>query len=124
MDWLANPTRYIVKSMPIVNSRYSDFSPAFGNKEYTEIYFASSRKGSTGTEVDERTGESFMDIYKTRIDKKGKWTFEELNKFLYKPKEFIKGTKMNFAGLKNVEDRANLILWLQQHSDNPVPLPE
>ena len=61
---------------------------------------------------------------KALVDKKGKWTFEELNKFLYKPKEYIKGTKMNFAGLKNVEDRANLIFWLQQHSDNPVPLPE
>ena len=51
------------------------------------------------------------------------WTFEELNKFLYKPKEYIKGTKMNFAGLNKVKDRANLILWLRQHSDNPVPLP-
>ena len=53
----------------------------------------------------------------------GKWTYEELNGFLYKPKEYIKGTKMNFAGLTNVEDRANVILWLRQHSDNPVPLP-
>ena len=31
---------------------------------------------------------------------------------------------MNFAGLKKAQDRADLILWLQQHSDNPVPLPE
>ena len=54
----------------------------------------------------------------------GKWTYEELGKFLYKPKDYIGGTKMNFAGLKNVEDRANLIFWLRQHSDNPVPLPE
>ena len=54
----------------------------------------------------------------------GKWTYEELGKFLYKPKDYISGTKMNFAGLKKVEDRANLIFWLRQHSDNPVPLPE
>ena len=54
----------------------------------------------------------------------GKWTYEGLNKFLYKPKQYIKGTKMNFAGLKNAQDRADLILWLQQHSDNPIPLPE
>ena len=53
----------------------------------------------------------------------GKWTFEELNEFLYKPKEYISGTKMNFAGLKDVEDRADLILWLRQYSDSPVPLP-
>ena len=74
MDWEVNPTRYKVAIMPIVNSRYSDFSPAFGNKDYTEIYFSSSRKGSTGSDIDERTGESFMDIYKTRIDKKKKWS--------------------------------------------------
>ena len=54
----------------------------------------------------------------------GKWTYEELSRFLYKPKDYISGTKMNFAGLKNVEDRANLINWLRQQSDNPVPLPE
>ena len=53
----------------------------------------------------------------------GIWTYEELNNFLYKPKEYIKGTKMNFAGLKNAEDRADLILWLRQQSDNPVSLP-
>ena len=54
----------------------------------------------------------------------GKWTYEGLNKFLYKPKQYISGTKMNFAGLKNVEDRADLILWLRQNSDNLVSLPE
>ena len=53
----------------------------------------------------------------------GKWTFEELNEFLYKPKKYISGTKMNFTGLNNVKDRANLILWLRQQSDNPIPLP-
>ena len=30
---------------------------------------------------------------------------------------------MNFAGLKKVEDRANLVLFLREHSDSPVPLP-
>ena len=60
---------------------------------------------------------------KALSDYGGKWTFEELNEFLYKPKEYISGTKMNFAGLKDVEDRADLILWLRQYSDSPVPLP-
>ena len=78
-DWVANPTRYRVSIMPIVNSRYADFSPAFGNtQDYNELYFVSSRKGSTGDEIDERTGESFMDIYKTseiksKKDKEVKW---------------------------------------------------
>ena len=54
---------------------------------------------------------------------KGKWNYEELAEFLYKPKKYAKGTKMNFAGLKKVQDRANLILFLREQSDNPVPLP-
>ena len=58
------------------------------------------------------------------VESGGKWTFEELAKFLYKPKDYINGTKMNFAGLKKAEDRANLIFWLRENSDNPVPLPE
>ena len=44
---------------------------------------------------------------KALVDFGGDWTYEELNNFLYKPKEHIEGTKMNFAGLKKVEDRAN-----------------
>ena len=30
---------------------------------------------------------------------------------------------MNFPGLKSAKDRADLILWLSQQSDNPVSLP-
>ena len=53
----------------------------------------------------------------------GEWGYEELSQFLYKPKEYIKGTKMNFGGLKKVQDRANLILFLREQSDNPATLP-
>ena len=53
----------------------------------------------------------------------GEWSYEILAEFLYKPKRYIKGTKMNFAGLKKVNDRANLVLFLREQSDNPIPLP-
>ena len=53
----------------------------------------------------------------------GKWGYEELAEFLYKPKEYIKGTKMNFSGLKKVQDRADLVLFLREQADNPVSLP-
>ena len=32
------------------------------------------------------------------------WTYEELNKFLWKPKKYAPGTKMNYIGLKKPED--------------------
>ena len=53
----------------------------------------------------------------------GLWGYEELAEFLYKPKKYIKGTKMNFAGLKKVKDRADLVYFLREHSDEPAPLP-
>jgi len=60
---------------------------------------------------------------KALLDIGGEWTYEELSEFLYKPKQYVEGSKMNFSGLKKAEDRANLILFLRDHSDNPVPLP-
>jgi len=53
----------------------------------------------------------------------GDWTFEDLSEFLYKPKKYMEKTKMNFAGLKETEDRANLILFIREQSDEPIPLP-
>ena len=51
------------------------------------------------------------------------WTFEELNGYLLKPSKWIKGTKMAFAGLRKEKDRASVIKYLNQSSDNPKPLP-
>jgi len=50
------------------------------------------------------------------------WSFDEINGFLIKPKEWIKGTKMAFAGLKTEKDRAAVILYMNKNSDNPLPL--
>jgi cytochrome c len=51
------------------------------------------------------------------------WTFEELNGFLIKPAKWIKGTKMSYNGLRREADRASIIKYLNQNSDNPLPLP-
>lgn len=40
------------------------------------------------------------------------WSPENLNTFLTNPKAYVAGTKMSFAGLPKVEDRANLIAYL------------
>ena len=50
------------------------------------------------------------------------WSFEEMNGFLTKPKDWIKGTKMSFAGLKNEKDRAAVILYMNKNTDIPLPL--
>ena len=50
------------------------------------------------------------------------WSFEEMNGFLIKPKDWIKGTKMSFAGLKNEKERAAVILYMNENSNSPLPL--
>lgn len=51
------------------------------------------------------------------------WNYENLNKFLLKPKAFIKGTAMGFAGIKKEQDRADIIAYLRTLSNDPAPLP-
>ena len=50
------------------------------------------------------------------------WSFEEMNGFLIKPKDWIKGTKMSFAGLKNAKERAAVILYMNENTNSPLPL--
>ncbi len=62
--------------------------------------------------------------YSKALTEYGKsWTLEELNGFLLKPSKWIKGTKMAYAGLRKEKDRASIIKYLNQNSDNPQPLP-
>ena len=51
------------------------------------------------------------------------WDFEAVNTFLIKPKDYVKGTKMAYAGLKKEKDRASIILYLNEQSDSPLSLP-
>ena len=53
----------------------------------------------------------------------GEWSYGQLNGFLHKPKAWLSGTKMNFAGLKKPQDRANLIAWMRTLSASPAALP-
>ena len=55
--------------------------------------------------------------------KGGNWNWDNLSQWLTSPKAFAPGTKMTFAGISNPQDRANVIAFLNQHSDSPQPLP-
>ncbi len=56
-------------------------------------------------------------------EKEGAWDYDKLNHFLYAPKEGAPGTKMSFNGVKDTQDRADLIAYLRTLADNPPPLP-
>ena len=71
------PSRYIVEPMYTLNSPSYDFAPMYASKNNSTLIFASSRESSEGTDEDPITGESFMDLFKTSQDKKGRWSEPE-----------------------------------------------
>lgn len=73
-EWLRNPEAYKVDELKDLNSRNSDFSPAYARDDYGVVYFTSARDDATGNKTHGATGESFTDIFESRIDKKSKWS--------------------------------------------------
>jgi cytochrome c len=73
-----------------------------------------------GEPIGQGKGFAFSDA----LSKKGgTWNWDNLNQWLTSPRNFAPGTKMTFAGLGDPQDRANVIAFLNQHSDAPKPLP-
>jgi cytochrome c len=52
------------------------------------------------------------------------WSYDNLDAFLEKPKDWAPGTKMSFAGLKKPGQRAAVIAYLRSLSDSPAALPQ
>ena len=52
------------------------------------------------------------------------WTEDTLDSFLESPKSLVARTRMSFRGLKDAEDRANLIAYLRAFSKERTPAPE
>ncbi len=74
VEWLENPIGYEVEEMRYFNSRERDFSPAYGTDDYSTVFFTSTRDDATGNATSGATGESFSDIFISRMDRKGKWS--------------------------------------------------
>ena len=79
--------------------------------------------GTVGEEIGKgKAGFAFSD---SLSGKGGTWTFDNLNTWLTNPKGFASGTKMTFAGLSKIEDRANVIAYLNAQGSNlPLPKPD
>ena len=51
------------------------------------------------------------------------WDYEHLSGFLQSPRTYVSGTAMAFAGIRNIQEEANLIAYLRSLSNDPAPLP-
>ena len=68
--------------------------------------------GVVGRPIASREDFDYSDALQELAAKDGTWTPEELGHFLEKPRDFAKGTKMSFAGLRKEEERADVIAYL------------
>ena len=76
--------------------------------------------GVIGEPIGQGRGFAFSDVL---AKKGGTWNWDNLSQWLTSPRTFAPGTKMTFAGLGNPQDRADVIAFLNAHSDSPKPLP-
>ena len=54
----------------------------------------------------------------------GEWGYQELFAYLEKPRSYVRGTSMSFAGLRKEKSRADLLAYLRSLSDDPAPFPK
>ena len=73
-DWIDNPSRYEMTELKKINSKNSDFGAIWTSTNYNEIIFTSARKGATGGEKEDITGQDFTDFWSSKQDRKGEWS--------------------------------------------------
>ena len=68
---------FVITKMKVINSKYSDFCPVYGGKDFDQIYFTSMRTEKKKRKRNRITGQGGADIYYSHIDAKGNWTKPE-----------------------------------------------
>ncbi len=76
-EWTKNPINYSIENMRKINTRYSEFSPAYYDQNYQSIVYTTTREEAIGKAKDGWTGMDFSDLFFSRIDNKGAWTNPE-----------------------------------------------
>jgi len=77
--------------------------------------------GSMGQGVGQRAGFAFTDALRGHG---GTWDWETMSAWLKSPRTFAPGTRMSFAGMSDPQERADVLLFLNQHGGNlTVPPP-
>ena len=80
---------------------------------YTSITFLTVEKGGK-----HKTGQAQGYSYTRANKEKGiTWGEDTLDIYFKKPKKYIPGTKMVYAGLRKEKDRRNLIAYLKEATD-------
>ncbi len=79
-SWSESPTGYKIRNMRSINSKFADYSPIYGSKDYRTLFFTSSRDEATGKKLHAGTGEKFADIFVSMSNGAGRWSKPKLMK--------------------------------------------
>ncbi len=71
--WYENPTRYKIANVKELNTKQSDFAPAFAKEDYSVMYFTSTRKGFHPEKINKVTGQNFTDLFESNYSRKEYW---------------------------------------------------
>jgi cytochrome c len=77
--------------------------------------------GIVGRKVAEVSGFNYSEAMKKHG---GEWNWEQLAKYLHSPAEAVPGNRMQFPGVKDNTDLADLLVYLRKLSDSPAALPQ
>ena len=81
--------------------------------------------GVLGRQPGTHPGFAYSDGMKAFGAKQPIWDFEHVNEFITAPQKYIDGTKMTFVGLKQRQDRINVLAYLHTLGSNlPIPAPK
>jgi len=80
--------------------------------------------GVVGRKPGTEAGYAYSDAMKNESAKVPVWDYEHLYEYLKAPQAYVNGTKMTFVGLKQPQDRINIIAYLRtQGGTLPIPAP-
>lgn len=94
-----------------------NFEAGAGNKQGPELY------GVVGRLEGSHPGFAYSDALLANNAAGIVWTYENLDHFLEAPRDYAPGTKMVFAGIRDPQERANILAYMSTLSDDPVPFP-
>ncbi len=93
------------------------FDPAGSNSTGPGLY------GVVGRPPGTHPGYTYDAAMADFASKNKAWTYDLLYQFLKNPQGFMTGTKMTFVGLKDPQDRINVIAYLRSNGSPSYPIP-
>ncbi|HEV7277213.1 MAG TPA: cytochrome c family protein [Devosiaceae bacterium] len=94
-----------------------NFEQGTGNKQGPILY------DTVGRIIGSVEGFNYSEIMVSHREAGDVWTYAALDAFLQSPSDYMPGTKMNFAGVRSDEERANILAYMGSLSESPEPFP-